>query len=166
MIEKIIKMFIQFLPIIFMLIAFIAVIINNKKGSSLKDNIGKQTLRYAVAGNGIFAGTSHIFFQNTAAKSIGWDTKKQGKTKLNGFQYEMGVTNYAIATAAILASSDKYYNTDYRIAVVTFVSIIYLGCAINHIREAVINRNFHMQNIGPSFINDVITPIVLLLTLD
>ena len=80
--------------------------------------------------------------------------------------YQMGVTNYAIATAAILASSDKYYNTDYRIAVVTFVSIIYLGCAINHIREAVINRNFHMQNIGPSFINDVITPIVLLLTLD
>jgi hypothetical protein len=78
----------------------------------------------------------------------------------------MGVTNYAIAAAGILASTDKYYNTDYRTAVVTFVSIVYLGCALNHIREAVLHKNFNIQNIGPSFINDVVTPIVLLLTLD
>ena len=63
-------------------------------------------------------------------------------------------------------AADKYYNTDYRIAVVTFVSIVYLGCALNHIREAVFHKNFNIQNIGPSFINDVVTPIVLLLTLD
>ena len=166
MIETMIKYFFQFLPVILMGAAFIAVLINNKEGLSLKENIGKQTLRYVVGGNGIFAGTSHIFFQNVAAKSIGWECKQKGKNHLNGFQYEMGVTNYAIATAGILASTDKYYNTDYRIAVVTFVSIVYLGCALNHIREAVLHKNFNVQNIGPSFINDVVTPIVLLLTLD
>ena len=166
MIETMIKYFFQFLPVILMGVAFIAVLINNKEGVSLKENIGKQTLRYVVGGNGIFAGTSHIFFQNVAAKSIGWECKHQDKNHLNGFQYEMGVTNYAIAVAGILASTDKYYNTDYRIAVVTFVSIVYLGCALNHIREAVFRKNFNIQNIGPSFINDVVTPIVLLLTLD
>jgi len=148
-----IKYFFQFLPIILMVVAAIAVLINNKEGLSLKENIGKQTLRYVVGGNGIFAGT-------------GWECKQKGKNHLNGFQYEMGVTNYAIAAAGILASTDKYYNTDYRIAVVTFVSIVYLGCALNHIREAVLHKNFNIQNIGPSFINDVVTPIVLLLTLD
>ena len=166
MIEAIIKYFFQFLPIILMLVAFIAVLINNKEGSSLKENIGKQTLRYVVGGNGIFTGTSHIFFQNVAAKSIGWQCNKPRKNHFNNFQYEMGVTNYAIGVAGILASTEKYYNTDYRVAVVTFVSIVYLGCALNHIREAVVNKNFNIQNIGPSFIVDVVTPIVLLLTLD
>ena len=168
MLATFIKYFFQFLPIIFMIVAFIAVLANNKEGSSLKDNIGKQTLRYVVGGNGIFAGTSHIFFQNVAAKSIGWqcDKKSASKNNLNGFQYEMGITNYAMAAAGILASTDKYYKTDYRIAVVTFVSIIYLGCALNHIREAIFHNNLNIQNIGPSFINDLVTPIVLLLTLD
>jgi len=146
-----------------MVIAAIAVVVNNDK-LSLKDNIGKQTLRYVVGGNGIFAGTSHIFFQKIAAKSIGWDKKGKGSS-LNGFQYEMGLTNYALAVTGILASTDKYYNTPYRVAVVTFVSIIYLGCAINHLREAVFHKNYNIQNIGPSLINDIVTPIVLLWTL-
>ena len=68
-----------------MLVAFIAVLINNKEGSSLKENIGKQTLRYVVGGNGIFAGTSHIFFQNIAAKSIGWQCNKHVKIILTTF---------------------------------------------------------------------------------
>jgi len=57
MIETMIKYFFQFLPIILMVVAAIAVLINNKEGLSLKENIGKQTLRYVVGGNGIFAGT-------------------------------------------------------------------------------------------------------------
>jgi len=56
-------------------------------------------------------------------------------------------------------STKKYYNTDYRVAVMTFVSIIY---DLNHIRDALLNKNF---SIGPSFLFDVV-PIVLLLTLD
>jgi len=166
MIAVIAKYFFQFLPVILMVVAFIAVLVNNKEGMSLKENIGKQTLRYVVGGNGIFFGTSHIFFQNVAAKSIGWQCEKTGKNQLNGFQYEVGVTNYAIAVAGILASTEKYYNTDYRVAVVTLISIIYFGCALNHIREAIFHRNFNIQSIGPAFINDVVTPIVLLLTLD
>ena len=166
MIDNLIKYFFQFLPIILMVVAFIAVLINNKKGSSLKENIGKQTLRYVVGGNGMFTGTSHIFFQNVAAKSIGWRSNKPHKNNFNNFQYEMGVTNYAMCVAGVLASTEKYYNTDYRVAVVTFVSIMYLGYALNHIRDAVINKNFNIQNIGPSFLVDVVTPIILLLTLD
>jgi len=162
MIELLIRNFFQYFPIIVMVIAAIAVVVNKDK-LSLKDNIGKQTLRYVVGGNGIFAGTSHIFFQGIASKSIGWDKKKE--KGYNGFQYEMGITNYALAVSSIIASTDKYYNTPYRVAVVTFVSIIYLGSAINHLREAIIHKNYNIQNIGPSFINDIITPIVLLLTL-
>ena len=162
MIELLIRNFFQYFPIIVMVIAAIAVVVN-RDNLSIKDNIGKQTLRYVVGGNGIFAGTSHIFFQKIAAKSIGWDKKKA--KGYNGFQYEMGITNYALAAAGIIASTDKYYNTPYRVAVVTFVSIIYLGCAINHLREAIIHKNYNIQNIGPSFINDIVTPIVLLWTL-
>jgi hypothetical protein len=102
----------------------------------------------------LWAAFGHFFMTEEVAKSIGWTPSP--------FQHEVAGANLGIALGAVAA-------TVLGIAAawpVFFVAAGFLwSAAATHILDMVRNRNFAINNAGPVFWWDVLTPLTLLMLL-
>ncbi|SMF45405.1 hypothetical protein SAMN06265365_115130 [Tistlia consotensis] len=102
----------------------------------------------------LWAFLGHVFVAEQVARSIGWETSP--------FQYEVGVANLGIGTAAIAAT---WLGAPAAWAVFLVSACFLWGAAIGHLREMVQERNFAINNCGPIFWWDILTPLTLLVGL-
>lgn len=98
----------------------------------------------------IWAGVFHIFFPETAAAPIGW--------QVSPFQFEVGVADAACGVVAVLAF---WRSLAFKAAIVLYATLFYLGVAVGHVREAVVNSNFSPDNFGLLLVLTVLKILLL-----
>ena len=92
----------------------------------------------------------HVFAAEPVARSIGWQTSP--------FQFEVGVANLGIGLAAIGAA---FLGAPAGWAVFLVSAAFLWGAAWGHLREMLTARNFAINNAGPIFWWDILTPLTL-----
>lgn len=97
----------------------------------------------------LYAGVFHIFYQDIAAGLIGWEPSP--------FEIEVGLANLSFAAMAILAA---FYGFEARMILITGYSLFLWGAAIGHVRDMIVNNNYHSANAGPFFWTDILFPLV------
>jgi Family of unknown function (DUF6790) len=102
----------------------------------------------------LWAASGHTFHSERVARSIGWATSP--------FQLEIGGANLGIGlgamAAAILGPSAAW--------AIFFVAASFLwGAAAVHVSDMVRTGNFAINNAGPIFWWDILTPLTLLIAL-
>jgi hypothetical protein len=97
----------------------------------------------------LYAGVFHIFYQDIAAGLIGWEPSP--------FEIEVGLANLSFAAMAILAA---FYGFEARMILITGYSVFLWGAAIGHVRDMIVNSNYHSANAGPFFWTDILFPLV------
>ena len=102
----------------------------------------------------LWAFFGHVFVAEPVAKSIGWQTSP--------FQYEVGVANLGIGLSAIAA---PFLGAAAGWAVLVMAVCFLWGAALGHLRDMVRERNFAINNAGPIFWWDILTPLTLLIGL-
>lgn len=102
----------------------------------------------------LWAFMGHVFAAEPVARSIGWSSSP--------FQFEVGVANLGIGVAAIAA---VWLGTGAGWAVFLVAACFLWGAAFGHVREMVVERNFAINNAGPIFWWDILTPLTLLVGL-
>ena len=102
----------------------------------------------------LWASFSHIFAPEIVAKSIGWQASP--------FQVEIGGANLGIGLSAIGA---VFLGDSAGWAVFLASASFLWGAAFVHLREMVRKGNFAINNAGPIFWWDVLTPLTLLVGL-
>jgi Family of unknown function (DUF6790) len=120
-------------------------------GSSLSEELFRWVSLLAVGFVGLYTGVSHIFFSQTAAAEIGWQTSP--------FQFEVGMADLTIGVLGVLAFRA---GLGFRAAATIAATIFFGGDAIGHVRQMVIAHNFAPGNAGPWFWTDILVPIVLI----
>jgi len=102
----------------------------------------------------LWAFMGHVFAAEPVARSIGWSSSP--------FQFEVGVANLGIGTAAIAA---VWLGVGAGWAVFLVSACFLWGAAFGHARDMVRERNFAINNAGPIFWWDILTPLTLLVGL-
>jgi hypothetical protein len=102
----------------------------------------------------LWASFGHIFAAELVAKSIGWQTSP--------FQQEVGGANLGIGLAAIAAT---FLGEAGGWVVFLMAASFLWGAALVHVRDMVRDKNFAINNAGPIFWWDVLTPATLLVGL-
>lgn len=147
-----------FTPILFLLAIVNSLLGVDPPGSgadpSFSETLLLWTLYLSFGWAGIGAGISHTIFARKTAKAIGWET--------NGFQYEVGFSDFSRGVAAIYAVHSASEGA--WIAVTIAGGLFAVLAGVNHIRGIVKEKNFApgntvilLSNFGP--------PIVALITL-
>lgn len=96
---------------------------------------------------GLWAGISHVFFPDMAARYIGWS--------VSPFQFEVGMADLAVGITACLAFWRPW---EFRAAAVCAASVFLLGDAAGHIHQMISAGNFAPGNAGVPFYTDIIVP--------
>jgi hypothetical protein len=104
--------------------------------------------------NSLWAFVGHVFAAEPVARSIGWSTSP--------FQFEVGVANLGIGVSAIAA---VWLGRPAGWAVFLMAACFLWGAAYGHVREMIEQRNFAINNAGPIFWWDILTPLTLLVGL-
>jgi hypothetical protein len=124
--------------------------------SSGTDSWERQALEngllWLVGVQGLFFGLGHLISPDRVAESIGWP-------KGNPFQREVGLASVSYGVLGALASG---HGREWWLAAIVAFSIFYLGAAVGHVREMVVERNFSAGNAGPVFVFDVAAPLLLI----
>lgn len=102
----------------------------------------------------LWAFLGHVFVAEQVAASIGWQPSP--------FQFEVGVANLGIGVAAIAAA---WLGEPAAWAVLLVSACFLWGAALGHLREMLRERNFAINNAGPIFWWDILTPLTLLIGL-
>jgi hypothetical protein len=102
----------------------------------------------------LWAAFGHLCAPELVATSIGWQTSP--------FQQEVGGANLGIGVAAIAAT---FLGTPAGWAVFLMAASFLWGAALVHVRDMVRDKNFAINNAGPIFWWDVLTPATLLIAL-
>jgi len=102
----------------------------------------------------LWAFVGHVFAAEPVARSIGWSTSP--------FQFEVGVANLGIGVSAIAA---VWLGRPAGWAVFLMSACFLWGAAYGHVREMIEKRNFAINNAGPIFWWDILTPLTLLIAL-
>jgi Family of unknown function (DUF6790) len=102
----------------------------------------------------LWAFVGHVFAAEPVARSIGWSTSP--------FQFEVGVANLGIGVSAVAA---VWLGRPAGWAVLLMAACFLLGAAYGHVREMITARNFAINNAGPIFWWDILTPLTLLVGL-
>ena len=98
----------------------------------------------------LWAFVGHVFAAEPVARSIGWETSP--------FQFEVGVANLGIGLGAIGAA---FLGAPAGWAVLLVAAAFLGGAALGHLREMVAERKFAINNAGPIFWWDILTPLTL-----
>jgi hypothetical protein len=104
--------------------------------------------------NRLWAFVGHVFAAEPVARSIGWSTSP--------FQFEVGVANLGIGVSAIAA---VWLGRAAGWAVFLMSACFLWGATCGHVREMIEKRNFAINNAGPIFWWDILTPLTLLIAL-
>ncbi len=102
----------------------------------------------------LWAFLGHVFVAEPVARSIGWSTSP--------FQFEVGVANLGIGISAIAAT---WLGVPAGWAVFLTSACFLWGAAFGHAHDMIKHRNFSINNIGPIFWWDILTPLTLLIGL-
>jgi len=114
-----------------------------------------QWMLFASLGlNSLWAALGHLCASDMVARSIGWQTSP--------FQKEIGAANLGIGLSAIVAS---VLGAGAGWAVFVMAACFLWGAAIVHVRDMVTEKNFAINNAGPIFWWDILTPATLLVGL-
>lgn len=99
---------------------------------------------------GVWAGLFHVFSPETAASFIGW--------QVSPFQFEMGITDIATGITAVIAF---WRRLEFKAALVVFVSLLYAGLAIGHVKEIMVAGNYAPGNAGLLLAITIVTPFLV-----
>lgn len=104
----------------------------------------------AVGIQGIWAGVTHVFFPETGARYIGWQTSP--------FQTELGFADLSIGIVAVLSF---WQGMEFRAAVVIYISLFYIGVSFAHVRDIMASGNREKGNFGILLVMTVVKAIGL-----
>jgi hypothetical protein len=102
----------------------------------------------------LWAFVGHVFAAEPVARSIGWSTSP--------FQFEVGVANLGIGVSAV---ATVWLGRPAGWAVFLMAACFLWGAAYGHAREMIDKRNFAINNAGPIFWWEILTPLTLLVGL-
>lgn len=94
----------------------------------------------------------HVFKGKTSAKLLGWPSD-------NPFQKEVGFWDLAGGVGAILCF---WIHGGFWLAVIIITSIFWTLAGILHFKHVIKYKNYHLDNLLPSFMNFII-PVTLIL---
>jgi hypothetical protein len=103
---------------------------------------------------GLYTAVTHVFFPETAAREIGWETSP--------FQFEVGTADLAMGVLCVLAFRA---GMGFRAAATVAAAIWLWGDAVGHVRQMVVAGNFAPGNAGPWFWTDVLVPLAMIISL-
>ncbi|MET9201867.1 DUF6790 family protein [Gordonia sp. NPDC003585] len=121
-------------------------------GGHFGDDLLANSILWMIGVQGWMTGCGHMFFGEPIAESIGWPAKTP-------WQWEVGLASLATGVLGVMASG---FGKEFWLATIIAFAVFYLGAAVGHVREMVVNRNFAPGNAGPIFFFDVIVPIYLI----
>ncbi|MCR9086811.1 MAG: hypothetical protein NXH97_08710 [Rhodobacteraceae bacterium] len=104
--------------------------------------------------NSLWAAFGHLAATERVAASIGWDPSP--------FQIEIGFANLGIGMAAIVAA---FMGAGAAVAITVMAACFLWGAAMVHTREMIEDKNFSINNAGPIFFWDILTPLTLIVAL-
>jgi hypothetical protein len=148
MIGEAIRAVLTNLPLILFVLALL---IPTLRGRRSADAYLSWLLLLSVGIDGLWAGLFHVLMPQVAARFIGW--------QVSPFQFEMGVTDIAFGLTAIVAF---WRSLNFKAATVTFISLLYAGLAIGHIRQIVETGNFAPGNGGVLLALTIIKPVLFI----
>jgi len=123
-------------------------------GSSGLTPLAQWMLFLALGLNSLWSAFAHTFYSERVARSIGWAPSP--------FQHEIGGANLGIGLGAI-AASVLGHEAGWAIFFVG-ASFLWSAAAV-HVIDMLRKGNFAINNAGPIFWWDVLTPLTLLIAL-
>ncbi len=102
----------------------------------------------SISLSGLIGFWGHVFQSDMVAEQIGW-------SKGSPFQKELGYAELGFALAGIMCI---WHGKDFWIATIVVVTPLFILAGMNHIRETVVNKNFHPYNVITS-IPDLLMPL-------
>lgn len=102
----------------------------------------------------LWAAFGHLMASEMVARSIGWAPSP--------FQHEVGAANAGIGLAAIAAA---FIGPGAAWAAFIVAACFLWGAAAVHVRDMVREKNFSINNAGPIFWWDILTPLTILIAL-
>ena len=111
-----------------------------------------NSIFWMVGIQGWMTGCGHMFFGEPIAESIGWPAKTP-------WQFEVGLASVATGLRGVMVRS---FGAEFWLATILAFSVFYLGAAVGHVREMIVEKNFAPGNSGPIFFFDVLVPIYLI----
>lgn len=134
------------------LIAGIVAVIVKKRCSTAE--IAETVLLYQLAVTVFLSSLQgfigHVLMSEEIAAQIGWVS--------NGFQKELGIVSLGIAIASIMCI---WYRGLFWLPVIIIFSTFYLGAAVIHIQEMLLEAGFNPGNVYPA-IADILIPLTLI----
>ena len=153
LIERAIRLTLENVPVVMFALAMVmATFFSDMPG--IAERYLAWLLLLTVGVQGLWAGATHVFFPETGARYIGWQTSP--------FQTEVGFADLAIGCAAILSF---WQGTEFKAAIVAYITLFYLGVGWVHIQDKIANGNQQKGNFGGllvmTFANAAAFPILL-----
>ncbi|HEX2925778.1 MAG TPA: DUF6790 family protein [Ruminiclostridium sp.] len=105
-------------------------------------------LTVSISLSGLIGFWGHVFKSDMVAEQIGW-------AKGSPFQKELGYAELGYTIAGIMCI---WHGKEFWLATIVLVTPLFILAGINHIREMVINNNFHPHNAVTS-IPDLFMPL-------
>jgi hypothetical protein len=109
--------------------------------TSSPDHFPTRLLRWllllSVGLENLWFGFFHMAFPQLAASTIGW--------QVSPFQFEIGAADASLGAIAVISF---WRSLDFKAAVVTFVTLFYLGVAVGHVHQAIAEGNLSPNNFG------------------
>ena len=158
---SIIKLILENFPVVSLTLMLVSVLINFliNKSSNKTVSLSIYFMRYGflfmLGLTSLWASIFHIFLSNITSKSIGW--------KSNSFETEIGFVNFGLCVLGVISSLNKT-SSGFKLATIIITSIFLLLAASNHIKDAIINKNYALNNIGTIMVHDIGTPLILIIT--
>jgi hypothetical protein len=116
--------------------------------------LAQWVLAFSLGLISVWAGASHLAFTDRVAGSIGWEPSP--------FQHEVGGANLGIGLGAIAAA---VLGTGAAWAIFFVAAGFLWTAAVVHLIDMVRRGNFAINNAGPIFWWDILTPLTLLIAL-
>jgi hypothetical protein len=138
------------LPYIGVILFAIAVIWNAVTGNLTGHRVLDDGITYLIGWAGLGAGISHIVFGARIAKTIGF--------RANDFQTEVGFANLGMGVAGLMSQT---VHAEFALALIVINSIFRIGAGLVHIRSAVRDRNFAVNNTAILGV-DFLVPVFLI----
>ncbi len=143
-----------------MLIAAVvlALITSAAKRGTPSGAFGEQLFRWTallpVGVTGIYTFVCHVFFAESTAAHIGWQTSP--------FQYEVGMADLTVGVLGVLAF---WGSVGFRWAATIAATVWLWGDAVGHVRQMIVAKNFAPGNAGSWFWTDVLLPPIMIASL-
>ncbi len=107
-----------------------------------------------VGVTGIYTFVCHVFFAESTAAHIGWQTSP--------FQYEVGMADLTVGVLGVLAF---WGSVGFRWAATIAATVWFWGDAVGHVRQMIVAQNFAPGNAGSWFWTDVLLPPIMIASL-